>query len=206
MTKDEAAYQRALEYLIHTLEDTLADDDRSAKNKRCESGEYNYIPLPPYAFVQQLEAVSTYFKDTTPLFVDVGCGIGSKLILAANILRCDGRQVFGIEIDRRYVEVARKLMLNDWNLRKDFPTIIQGDALKQDYSEYDIIYFYCPLSDPRKQMKLEQLILTTSKVGTFIIANNKQGPTEWWSENPSLKTLEETGPIFKKISPYEPNS
>jgi predicted O-methyltransferase YrrM len=167
--------------LIKALEETLANDSAEQREKRNKAGEFHYIPLSPEQFITQFGQallLSGAWNRKTPVrFVDVGCGIGSKLILAG---RCSHPfrvpELFGIEKDSRYCTSARKLLKADGQKG----AILNSDALDEDYNLYDIIYFYCPLIDTPKQIKLEEKILSTSTKGTVIIANLRKGDDKLW--------------------------
>lgn len=119
------------------------------------------------------------YKDSHS-FIDVGCGIGSKVVLA-NALSF---RAHGIEITRRYVTIARKVVAKGqmgcvYTHGINEPQIIQGNAFKHNYKPYDVIYFYCPMVDWQKQRVLEEHIVKTAKSGAYIIANNKQNHELW---------------------------
>ena len=83
---------------------------------------------------------------------------------------------YGIELNEKYANVARKI-----NRPKKFNTYgrykkIKGksnimcmDALKADYSNYDVIYFFRPIRHMPTQKKLEHLIFETAKEGAIIL-------------------------------------
>ena len=199
---------RAFENFIH--QPLLTQEEQDA---RAKTGAFPYIPLQLAPFLEQLfkarsilnpdwvsQRYSTYPR---PSFIDVGCGIGTKVLIAKQFCL----DYYGIEINKKYVEVARKL-LGDYK-----KTILQGDARKHDYSPYDIIYFYCPMRvmykkdkkgnyssepDNRNEVALEQHIITTAKVGAIILANVQQHeafrahPEKW-----GLKQIENS--VFQKV-------
>jgi len=71
-------------------------------------------------------------------FLDVGCGIGTKALLASHFF-----DAYGLEINPPYAQKAIKLLGND--------KIIQDDALKFDkYGDFDVIYAYQPMLNSLK--------------------------------------------------------
>jgi SAM-dependent methyltransferase len=147
-------------------------DNDEAEKKQVE-GQYDHIPLPADQFVKQLNRL---FKIAPHLFinrkfVDVGCGVGTKLLLSRGSF--GGNYQYGIEYSREYVDVAKKLNPD--------ATIIHNDAMKETYGRYDVIYFYCPFQNKAKQALLEELIVDTAKPGAYILANRKQHPDLWKS-------------------------
>jgi hypothetical protein len=161
------------------------------EKKKCD-GEYLYIPLGIDTFLDQLEIVKNhsskhYSIDYEPTFVDVGSGIGSKLLLARQLLGYESN-ICGIEITPEYIEVAKKLV--------PYANIVERNALLIDYCLFDIIYFYCPLRDEKKQKQLEKRIVETAKVGAYIMANLKQSGDELWKQ-PFLKSIDSN--VYQKI-------
>lgn len=188
---------------------TLTADYKAERNK---NGQHFYIPYREEAFISQVSAALNLCAAKSPQqqlsacsFLDVGCGIGTKLILAASI---SSRIVpFGIEIDPLYADVAKKLLkaienpsndTNSYTGRSLVGEIIQGDALKQHYGGYDIIYFYCPLYDSQLQRKLEERIIKTASVGALILPNLLQHRELW--KGPQVELLwESNNQIYRKV-------
>lgn len=169
--------------LIRLFESNLEgklDKDELARKET--NGEYPYVPYDIDHFEDLLnkvkliqELVPQRDPKESPRFVDVGCGIGTKLLLA----RMAGFHVTGIEMTHNYVKVAKKLLShtghNNWQYNRYRSTgrsyeIIEGDALIQDYSPYDVIYFYCPLKDYKMQEKLNLQIVRTARKGAIFIS------------------------------------
>ena len=145
-------------------------------------GGYKCIHFPISRFLEQAQFVIQHFVKPSSLattkFLDIGCGVGQKVFLA-HVL---GFQSFGLELREPLIkeakEVFRKLntplylnenMPNGRQTTKD--RFIQGDALKADYSAYDVLYFYCPLFNRTLERKLEERIIETAKSGALVIAN-----------------------------------
>ena len=135
---------------FHNLESAFLKD--SGKEE-----EYDFIPFQCGSFVDMLIEASLYFKmDRSKKFLDVGCGPGTKVILA-NVLF----DAHGIELRRSAVETA-----NNYFCLKN---VFQGDALKcEKYGEYDLLYFYRPLKSPSLQLALEEVIFEQMKPGALI--------------------------------------
>lgn len=111
-------------------------------------------------------------------FIDVGCGVGQKIFLA----QCFGFKAYGLELRKALIEEGKKAfglvggkpehflnILNNWECKSE-PAFIQGNALTfEDYSNFDVIYFYCPLFKPELQKKLEDKIARTAKEGSIVV-------------------------------------
>jgi protein-L-isoaspartate O-methyltransferase len=158
------------------------------QDKKTEAGEYPFIPLYANRFIEQLNAAKQIMRKEfapKPLisFIDVGCGIGTKVLLAQRCLGQFSANFFGIEISKQYLTMAKKLVPGG--------KFICADAIKHDYSPYDIIYFYCPLSNYKLQMKLERRIMTTAHKGALVLPNLRKCNDDEW--NPHITARYEQG-------------
>lgn len=153
-------------------------------------GKYPFIPLPISDFIKWVNYAQglhqhLYTDWSRPLFLDVGCGIGTKLILAHYL----GLPSHGIEINQRYLDIAYE------KLGIDSARLIAGDARKfEGYKLYQIIYFYCPMRDPKLQRELEKAIYDGARDGTILIQVLKQNDDA--EIEPDLHRL--IGPLFIK--------
>jgi len=120
-----------------------------------QSDNYDFIPFPSGAFVDMLIEASIYFQlDRTKKFLDIGCGPGTKVMLA-NVLF----DAHGIEIKQSSVRMANRLGLKN---------VSQGDALKYDnYGDFDLLYFYRPFKNDPLQHALEERIFEQMKPGAL---------------------------------------
>ena len=158
----------ATAYALSELERALAGSpNRLGQEKR---GSYRYIPLPLGIFVSQISAVVDYTNPYNyPSWIDVGCGIGTKVLLAQHM----GFNAHGIDLNRRYVALARRLTRQNHK-------IILGNALEHDYSGYDVIYFYKPFKNDYLEEQLEAHLIGTAQPGAIFMANLKN--YQLWSE------------------------
>lgn len=173
---------RTHESLINALEYVVADRDPRVYSSTRKNGMFYYVPLKLQDFDQQLSIAITACGlqgIDKPKFIDVGCGIGSKVLVALSV----GCNAYGVEYDPEYVEKARRLLEVGTYLSSERAEkrIIHDDAMNLDYSEYDIIYFYCPFADHEKERELEQHLVSTARPGALILANNKQDSNLWGS-------------------------
>jgi hypothetical protein len=104
-----------------------------------------------------------------PKFIDVGCGIGDKVILARQM----DFIAHGIESDPRLVKYAKKIFnITDSEknaLEQDLPFIIHGNASHYTYDSYQAIFLNAPYQDKKLEIKLEKKIYSQAGLGTFII-------------------------------------
>jgi SAM-dependent methyltransferase len=106
-----------------------------------------------------------------PVFLDVGCGPGTKMRLAKELF---GMIPYGIEIDADMAELARP-----------YGNVYVGDAMtlpaiERIYARADLIWLYRPFRDPEHEKKLEDLIIANMKPGAILAGG------AWETEVPML--------------------
>lgn len=90
-------------------------------------------------------------------FLDVGCGIGTKMLVAREF----GYSVSGIEIYPEYAARARGMLPE--------AEIIEGDVEGFDrYGEYDFLYCYRPFKNDEREDALEDQIIGQMKTGAWL--------------------------------------
>jgi hypothetical protein len=109
-----------------------------------------------------------------PVFLDVGCGPGTKMRIAKELL---GLLPTGIEIDPVMARLA-----------KPYGQVWSGDALKirsieRAYARADVIWLYRPFRDQTHEKKLEDLIIASMKPGAVLAGGS------WETDVPSLGWL-----------------
>lgn len=185
-------YAAALEICL------LPTQTKNFKSNKRKKGQFEFIPLGLERFITQMNVIRGLTK--VKEFIDVGCGIGTKLALAKASLKYCGQTKFnGVEITKNYVCAARKLLS-----RLEIPgEIIEADALTIDYHRYDVIYFYSPLINDDMEKALEQRIVTTAREGSFILANRRCGKEDIWNDRVQLiwsdSSQQCSTEIFKKV-------
>jgi SAM-dependent methyltransferase len=97
-------------------------------------------------------------------FLDVGCGGGVKVVLAADLFD----RTEGLDYDPGYVETALRTLAA---MRAVRSAIMQADGLIfGGYGDFDVVYFYQPMVDFDGLHRLEQQIVTGAAPGTVLIA------------------------------------
>ena len=101
-------------------------------------------------------------------FIDVGCGIGDKLILAYYFVNRI-KSITGVEINAHTYNLGEFFtkQVRRW-LSTPF-TVIEGDAFDIDYGEYNLIYMYRPIADSKRMCELYTHILETMPVDGMMI-------------------------------------
>jgi SAM-dependent methyltransferase len=145
--------------------------------KEQEIGAFNYIPFPEDIFVEELEGLLNVSSSQRVSFMDVGCGIGDKMLLAKVLLGFD--KVYGIELNRHTIELGR------WSLsiltRHLYPgeeqlgcikdgdcTFIHGDALDYDFGAHGFVYSYRPIRGRRVYELWAHIINTMPEKGWYV--------------------------------------
>lgn len=180
----------ALSRLVEMYERTYVDCNDSSPHQK--EGCYKYIPLSNRLFLEQLEIVRELFPGYCS-FIDVGCGIGSKVALA-DIL---GFNAFGIELNKRYCLYASRLLCGRQGSRTN-EHIINKNAFDHKYDKYDVIYFYCPFQDSKQEIKLENYLYQSAKSGAIIIANSYKAHS-LWEDSTKVKLTGKSRWIFVKL-------
>lgn len=98
-------------------------------------------------------------------FIDVGCGIGTKLAIAHYL----GWTVAGVERHADYADAARRLVPE--------ARITTGDALDVDLTEFDVVYSYRLMVDLDQQHELNRAIVAKMRPGAlfFSAGSNPMG-------------------------------
>lgn len=166
---------------------TITDSFQAATNEihskyamhKREKGEYQCILLDHTIFMELMHRVGKICKKrynrVYPYeysFVDAGCGVGHKVFLAS---RLGFEKITGIDIEYQYLSAAKKTIkqfcedgiVKHYLFKKI--KFIEQNILETNYSNFDIIYFYVPLSDHDKEIKFEKKIVETAKSGAIII-------------------------------------
>jgi len=153
-----------IEHFVKAVEEKSCDEAFRGQFRIFNDGNsYTYVPLRLDTFIKALSRIKEdYYKlkgenAAKPSFVDAGCGLGIKLIIAEGM----GFNVTGIEIDHKIIKRAEEIF---------YPhrlNIECQDILEHDYSKYDVIYFYCPFHNRKKQAEFEQRIHSQMKPGAY---------------------------------------
>jgi hypothetical protein len=144
-------------------------------------------------------------------FLDAGCGIGNQMMLASHTLKGLG-QYHGLEFFPDtikqacnflgLVEIGTTLGHRAWANHIDADKarfmVMKADIMKfENYKDYDIIYFYCPFEDHRRQNKFENRLADEMKVGAVVVPRLSKRN---WREDERFETLRAaTGPALIKV-------
>ena len=143
---------------------TCVDQSADARARGC----YSDITYPHTAFTRQIHAARRVRLALAPGsrtgFLDVGCGSGMKLLLAARVFE----SAQGIEFDTGFASLARGLLQA---APQGNCSVFEGDALEfADYGQYDVIYFFRPMRHTDQLARLEDCIVSSARNGAILIA------------------------------------
>jgi len=167
---------RAFEAGAHRANHRIGKNSMEKESSRCEDGGYKCIHLRPEEFVSALGSVMAHLqipieRESSTKFLDIGCGVGEKVYLASLF----GLNAMGLELRQPLITEGKALFrtmgvdITPWGEPIEHNHFIRGNALRFDYKDFDILYFYCPLCDHKLQCKLETRIAMTAKVGAVVI-------------------------------------
>lgn len=123
-----------------------------------EQGFYHYIGMSVEGFLHYMNPVPDIAQRR---FIDVGCGIGDKLIAARLLLGI--KDVSGVEYNNATFGVAQKLAGKIAN------RLIHDDAFNVDFSTWDLIYMYHPMQNDTAQADLWRHCVRTMPEGGIIV-------------------------------------
>lgn len=133
------------------------------------------LPWMPFQVADFIAIMSEVIQEAEgTLFLDVGCGPGTKMRIASYMF---GMCTTGVEIDPEMAILAAEKSGYD---RVSVRMIFCGDALNYKYHRPDIIWLYRPFRDPVKERQLEQQIFAEMKSGAIIAGGAWETCPEGW--------------------------
>lgn len=133
-----------------------------------KSGNWNYIPFSHGCFYYEIQK----HVNRETKYLEVGCGIGTKLHIVHNILGV--QDVTGLEISPELARIARAwfgYFPKEDGFSKQYwaesVKILDGDAMEfAEYGNYDVIYAYAP---QRNSYPLYNRIIEQMKPGAKLL-------------------------------------
>jgi SAM-dependent methyltransferase len=169
------------------LDRAFADADQAPEAR--DAGAFADIRYRPSAFLVHAHVawrlLAGQGRVGSARFLDVGCGAGSKVAMAAQLFAAAD----GIELDPGYAAAARRLLRPHLVPRT---TLIEGDARTfRGFGAYDAVYFYAPMRIGTALRALEDAIVAGVRPGTVLI-----GPyDEFHERSPALGVQPVTGAV-----------
>lgn len=128
---------------------------------------WDWQPMPVADFTNMMSIVRRY-ELTGNLFLDAGCGIGTKCWMAQHEFAFTAH---GIDCCAEYVEQALDLgVLADVCDIMDF----------ENYGAYDVVFFYKPFRDDDRETAWELMLHEAMKPGAVLVAGKPSvKPYSW---------------------------
>jgi SAM-dependent methyltransferase len=127
-----------------------------------------WMPFPLFDFIALIaEALPEISGEK---FLDIGSGIGTKMLLA--------REIFGLDADG--LELVPEFAQQAQDLGFD---VQREDALEfGSYGDYDLLFFNRPLQDQDLQARLEAKVWADMQPGAVAVCANllSRPPENWW--------------------------
>jgi hypothetical protein len=130
---------------------------------------FGWEPLPIADFMHGMAIVKNALGSGTHRFLDIGCGIGSKVYLAKYL----GFDAHGLERHDPYRTVAQDVF--------DVQTELGWAQEYSGYSSFSVLYCYSLTSDSELQSKLNHYITDQIPKGTIFFSAG--GPYPDWLEH-----------------------
>lgn len=156
---------------VRELLTTVRQLDRAWQKKVPAASTDKYTPWMPADVAQYLvlliEAMAEAPGDR---FLEVGCGPGTKMLLARELL---GLDVHGFDRVPEYAEAACEHGLD---------AFVQDALTYRDYGRFDIVFLNRPCREATLERELERMVWTRMRRGAVLIAMNceMKPPEERW--------------------------
>lgn len=131
---------------------------------------YGWIALPLKTFLEGMLIARRILGPGQHRFLDVGSGIGTKLILAHEL----GYKAHGIERWKPYVQTSEQIA--------PFATVLHADAARYSaYDAWDLVYLYGIATDPSDHEQINRHITHHMRPGALFFCARQPFPT--WLEH-----------------------
>lgn len=168
-------------YGVNHIDEIISKDERERDKNIKRKDHFYYIPKYPETFLQCLIKINKIYGNRKS-FMDVGCGIGDKVLLShyTNFFS----KCYGIEYSDYTYNIAKEKI--EPITGQD--TIFKGDAFEHDFSPYDTIYLYCPIRERKPMKELLLHVYNTMKEDAIILFFNAViYDWEKWTRENNLK-------------------
>lgn len=127
-----------------------------------------YEPLPLAEFLPGFrEADRLSWNGVNRRFLDIGCGTGTKLVIAHYM----GWLTSGIDRHEPYLEIARELIPE--------ADLILSDAFDVEFFDANVVYMCRPMVSASDMDRLEAHVLDRVRPGTVCFFAQRRDPEVW---------------------------
>jgi len=168
MITEESAVQ--FEFLVSDLLEVMFEKaaHRHLSGQKVIDKRYTCTLSSTDEFYNYIIKAGTLVTVHRPAFLDVGCGVGHKILLAREM----GYDAYGLEIVNGYIKEGRKLF-QLFDVDKTRECFIEGDALKYNhYNLFSVLFCVQLFVDDELQKQLQDRIVSQAESGTVIIFPN----------------------------------
>ena len=131
-----------------------------------------YLPWMPFQWADFTALLAECAAEAAgPAFIDVGCGVGTKMLIAAELLGLDAH---GVERDPGMAAYARE---------RQRGTTWLADALElpqEFWGAFDIVWMYRPFRDSGRQARLEQRVYAGMRPGAILAGGALEAFPRGW--------------------------
>jgi len=155
--RDTRKSHKELLIKLHFFTKAIGEMDAAVIPKDISDGEsFHFVPLPPGIFADVvLEAFCALGMDRNKSFLDIGCGIGTTVLLANTLF-----DAYGLDFNLDLVQRAQQI-LGD--------RVVHADAFAfEGYELFDFIYFYRLVFADDRCKAFEEMIHQQLKPGAVV--------------------------------------
>lgn len=167
---------------LYDINNKLYKENPTISNDCSKVGSYPFIPMSLPNIMRSFIAIKKWIKkqnryytkatesNKKSSFLDAGSGIGN-ILEAAKAAKL-AKHFTGIEFNEPTHKTAKKFLNNE---DKDFSLLLDDILTYDNYSAFDIIYYYSPLRIGMLETYFEELVEDDASIGTIIIPKMKMG-------------------------------
>lgn len=159
---------------------------------------YGWSPLPLPKFME-LFSICQQYLPPRPVFMEAGCGIGTKLYIAREMF--DAWE-FGFDINSGFIQYAQ----NTFGVRA-----YVGSVHDMAYDMADLVYIARPFKDDAKEAEYERAVHSRMRNGAVLIAAYSAVKPPWHDlfrlgQHGAWKKPDDGRPVQRKPLPPIPGS
>jgi hypothetical protein len=175
MTQEVEPNQLLINY--YQLSKTHWSEFDSSKEKFIKNEEWHYVMsnIEQNIFLlQRLDERRLLLENNHICDCGIGLGVALFDIYLQSTLFKDGKKFFftGIEKEKTYIDFLQNKLLDFW---QNNLTVVDGDIMDFDYSNFNIVYCYTPFKTLEKLRKFYQKVIGEISSGSLLIENKNAG-------------------------------